>query len=399
MQLNFEIISFAFCISSLLVFALRQVRKTSFKFKKHFVVYSGKSDSGAQLLGGLPVSMAMLTGILLVSAFGYEWRVTKYLLGSFFLSSAFIISYGYLDDRFELRPIVKLAAQVLAVFSFSLVNSLVLGDYFSTIMFIGLMFFGIGTLNGTNLLDGLDMMTVKISCAVYLTYAFIGILYDSQTVLNYSLIFMACLLPFTFYNKFPSKMHLGEIGGTFIGLSYLFLFTAAFKDIRLNRNFVDAFILCIFPATISMSEVGISFMRRIYNGKSPFIGDRFHLHHIFRNYYNLSVPATTYLLSISYGAILLTGLSCMFFTNIPKVLTYAALCIGLGGFQLYYGKRYWIKKSSSTNLKNILTSLQKEDVFVIDSSMVDKFEFKVLKDKSDKIIQLDDYKKKESDAA
>ena len=148
-----------------------------------------------------------------------------------------------------------------------------------------------------------------------------------------------------------------------------------------------------------MSEVGISFMRRIYNGKSPFIGDRFHLHHIFRNYYNLSVPATTYLLSFSYGAILLTSLSCMFFTNIPKVLTYAALCIGLGGFQLYYGKRYWIKKSSSTNLKNILTSLQKEDVFVIDSSMVDKFEFKVLKDKSDKIIQLDDYKKKENDAA
>ena len=385
----------SFVLSSCLVFCLRQVRKTHFDFKKYFVVYSGKSDSGAQLLGGLPISLAIVSSIFFVSFFDFEWRVTKLLLGSFFFSSAVIIGYGYLDDRFELRPVVKLFSQLIAVFTFAVVNSLVLGDYFSTIMFIGLMFYGVGVLNGTNLLDGLDMMTVKISGMVYLSYAFLGYLYGSETVFNYSLLFFACLLPFTFYNKYPSKMHLGEIGGTFIGMSYLFLFTASFKDIRINRNFVDAFILCILPATISMAEVGISFMRRIYRGKSPFIGDRFHLHQLFRNYYELSVPRTTNVLALSYGVILSVSIYLTHATSVPKIFIYSGLCLSLGAFQLFYGKKYWIKKHRTADLKNFLSSLRKEDVVVIDSSKVDKFEFKIL-EKQSNIRKLEDYKKKDA---
>ena len=386
-----------FAISMTLVFCLRQIRKTNLKLKKYFVVFSGKSDTGAQLLGGLAISIAMTFGITTFSISSPSWHVNNYILGAFLLSSFIIIFYGYFDDRFELRPIVKLAAQFLAVFTFSAINSIVLGDVLSTIMFVGLMFYGLGTLNGTNLLDGLDMMTVKISSVVFLSFAAIGVMYNSNTVLNYSLAFFAGLLPFTFYNKYPSKMHLGEIGGTYIGMCYMFLFTACFKDLRYSMSFVDSFVVSILPLTISMGEVGISFLRRLYNGKSPFIGDRFHLHHISRNYYKVSVPLTTYLLSFTYGTILFSTLTLMYFTSIPKTILYVSTCVTIGVFQYSYGKKYWMKrKGQKFNLKNIMTSLRKEELVVIDSSKVDAFEFLRVSE-SKKVASLSEYRKSKDD--
>jgi len=372
MELYLSYFFTSFLVSLMGLTALYFVRNTSSKMlRRRFLIYSGKSHSSAQLLAGLPIALTIILMTPLVP-------MEKGVYISYMICSALITLYGYLDDRYELRPVVKLFAQLVAVFAFSIASSMIIGGTFSSFIFVVMIFYGVGVLNGTNLLDGLDLMTVKLSSVVYLTYMGLGLYYSSTATITFSMICFAALSAFVVYNRNPSKMHLGEIGGAFVGFTYLFLFTTLFKDVKSQMSLVDALIVPVLPMTLSMGEVGISFTRRMLNGKSPFKGDKFHLHHILINYYKLSVNQTTNILAFSYLSFFGISLGMHMFFGLDIKLSYVTLIVMIASLQGYYGTRFWIKKGFDFSLRNILKSLRKENLTIIDSSKVDSFEFKIV---------------------
>lgn len=368
-----------FIFSLITLISLFHIRKTENIFlKKNLVIYSGKSSSGALLLGGLPVGVSVVLGVVAMKFFDTKVALNFQMTLSFLISSGLILSYGYLDDRFEIRPIVKLFFQISAVFIFTTISAVDIGGIFSSILFIFYSFYGLSVLNGTNLLDGLDLMSVKLSTVAYLAFFSIAYMFNSQATMIYSLICLGSLLPFAVYNKFPSKMHLGEIGGAYLGFSYLLISISLFRDLQQTQSFIDAFSLSVLPMSLSVVEVGISFLRRIFNSKSPFKGDKFHIHQILRNYYQFSVRKTTNILTMLYTLTFTLSLTTIAFLGLKPMVAYpltlAALCI----IQFKIGKKYWIKKSFNFNLESFLTSLRKDHLLVIDNSKVDKFEFKII---------------------
>lgn len=362
----------SFCLSLFGLLALHSLRRSKVtSLRRAFLIYSGKSSSGAQLLAGLPIALTIMGVSLLLP-------VSTGVKVSYFICSAMITFYGYMDDRYELRPIVKLFSQVISVACFSIVSSLSIGGQFSTIVFVVMAFYGVGILNGTNLLDGLDTMSIKLSTLVYSTYIALAMYYVSPVTISFSMISMGAVLAFSFLNKYPSKMHLGEIGGAFIGFTYLFLMTSLFSSLKSQVNLVEALIISVLPMTLSMGEVGISFTRRLMNGKSPFKGDKFHLHHILLNYFKLTPPQTTNILFFSYGTFFTFSLSMLALFELNVQLTYVTLIFMIGAFQAYFGMKYWMKKGFKFSLRNILKSLRKEKLTIIDSSKVDSFEFQIV---------------------
>lgn len=362
----------SFFISLIGLAALYRVRfSTSSTLKKKFLIYSGKSHSSAQLLAGLPIALTIIGMTPVVP-------MDKGVYLSYMVCAGLITFYGYMDDRFELRPIVKLFAQFVSVFAFSIFSSMIVGGEFSSFIFVVMNFFGVGVLNGTNLLDGLDLMTVKLSTVVYSTFMALGLYYSSPSTITFSMICVGALWSFVFFNRNPSKMHLGEIGGAFLGFTYLFLFTTLFKDVRSQLSLFDAIITPLLPLTLSMGEVGISFFRRLLNGKSPFKGDKFHLHHILHNYKKLSVNQTTNVLALAYAGIFSFCLVMHTLFHLDIKLAYLSSIVLIGAFQGYFGTKFWIKKGFDFSLKNILKSLRKEQLTIIDSSKVDSFEFKII---------------------
>lgn len=389
MELYFTYLTISFCLSLTGLFALYSVRNTKSEIlKKRFLIYSGKSHSSAQLLAGLPVALTIIAMTPVVPI-----KTSVYV--SYMVCSSLIVLYGYLDDRYELRPIVKLFSQIISTITFSVISSMVIGGEFSSFVFIVMTFYGVGVLNGTNLLDGLDTMTIKLSTVVYSTYIALGLYYSSPSSIMFSMICIGSLWAFTVFNKSPSKMHLGEIGGAFVGFTYLFLFSTLFNDLKSQMSLVDAMIIPVLPMTLSMGEVGISFVRRLINNKSPFKGDKFHLHHIFMNYYKMSSGQTTNILMFSYASFFVFSLSMLSLFELNIKLTYATLIFMIASFQGYFGSRFWIKKGFDFSLKNILKSLRKEQVTIIDSSMVDSFEFKIID--GEKTDPVEDRKEEESD--
>lgn len=385
-----------FIFSLITLISLFHIRKTENLFlKKNLVIYSGKSSSGALLLGGLPVGLSVVFGVVAMKFFDTKIALNFQMTLSFLISSGLILSYGYLDDRFEIRPIVKLFFQISAVFIFTTISAVDIGGIFSSILFIFYSFYGLSVLNGTNLLDGLDLMSVKLSTVAYLAFFSIAYMFNSQATMIYSLICLGALLPFAVYNKFPSKMHLGEIGGAYLGFSYLLISISLFRDLQQTHSFIDAFSLSVLPMSLSVVEVGISFLRRIFNSKSPFKGDKFHIHQILRNYYQFSVRKTTNILSMAYTLTFTLSLASIAFLDFKPMVAYPLTLVALCIFQFKIGKKYWIKKSFNFNLESFLTSLRKDHLLVIDNSKVDKFEFKIIdtQEKKSKNNQKDKTKK------
>ncbi len=381
-----------FLFTSLCFYVLMKAGKSNnYYFKKYFYISARKSRTNAIQLGGIPLSIgfyAVITSFLTYSNFhdlylGPQWSLVKFWT----VSSTIIVFYGYLDDKFELRPVVKLAFQFLCVCSYSIMSSKNLYADFSTIAFLILCFWGFGMLNGGNLLDGLDTLTIKVSMVTMITYITVGVYYSLGSVNYLAVGFCIPIAAFYYFNKEPAKIHLGEIGGSFIGFSGVLLSSLVFYNLKSQMNVFDALFIALQPMTLPMCELGISFLRRIYNSKSPFKGDKLHAHHILNGYYNLSpslsstIIASIYLLTMAFGLFISMQVS-------PLVGYPLTIAMFVAEY-LFIGKNHWVTESAIELSPTVLfNTLRKKNVAVINTSEVDEFEIIIVDEAN---IEQDDF--------
>lgn len=358
---------------------------TSF-FKKYLYISARKSRTNAVQLGGIPLSIgfyAVIATFLSYSNFhdlylGPQWSLVKFWT----VSSTIVVFYGYLDDKFELRPIVKLGFQFFCVLSYSIMSSKHLYSDFSTIAFLVLSFWGFGMLNGGNLLDGLDTLTIKVSLVSMLSYVAIGVYYSLGSVNYLSVGFCVPIVAFYYFNKEPAKVHLGEIGGSFIGFSGLLLSSLVFFNLKKQMYIFDAAFIALLPMTLPMCELGISFLRRIYNRKSPFRGDKLHAHHILNGYHNFSPSSSSTIIASVYFVTM--GIGLLVSLEFSPLLGYP-LTIGMFIAEyLFIGKNHWVTESAMELTPTVLfNSLRKKNVAVINTAEVDEFEIIIVDEAND----------------
>jgi UDP-GlcNAc:undecaprenyl-phosphate GlcNAc-1-phosphate transferase len=325
--ISIALISFIIC--STIVYS----KNLGFILKKIFYVPCKKSDTGAQLLGGLGV----LIGSFAVLAFS-NTSISEFL--SWGIPASLLGLIGYLDDRTELKAYIKLSLQFLAAVVFSILISY---TFNFSLPVLGIIFFwSLGVFNGSNLLDGIDSYSVKYSTVSYLAFTGIGLFYGQEAIVLKSLLFTSPMMAFYFYNKFPSKLHLGEIGGTIIGLNGLYLATSLYNSIStsntISTDYASLF-LSLSILHIQMTEVGISLLRRIFAGKSPFFGDKKHIHYLLSKNEKRGPSLAASILSLNHFAGLAVNFVLAYYTNI----TTAFLCSGMVyvGYQLFFGLQYW----------------------------------------------------------
>ena len=372
---------YTFICGSLGFLFLIFINKADYKLlRKLFSVPARKSTTDAIQLGGLPLSFAMISGtalslFLLTDTFT---ALDKSIFTYWFFASLIVVAYGHLDDKYELRPIVKLCMQVSSVFLFSLPVSQIIYPTWSAVSFLVLGFWGMGSLNGGNLLDGLDTLTIKLGSVSMLAFLALGFLFDVGAVMSTSLIGLSGLLSFYIFNKEPAKIHLGEIGGSFIGFfsllnSCLLFMRLQNTDMHLSKSIT----ISLLPLCLPLVELGVSFMRRIYNRKSPFKGDKYHLHHILSNYYKYTPSSASSIFALGYASIIFAGISLInvsnhfesfLFVNMTMVTSY-----------IFVGRKHWKGQNTiSLNPTSLFQYLRKKDVAVINSLEFDEFKIEII---------------------
>jgi UDP-N-acetylmuramyl pentapeptide phosphotransferase/UDP-N-acetylglucosamine-1-phosphate transferase len=200
----------------------------------------------------------------------------------FICTSLFII--GYLDDaRFKISPIIRLSLMIIFLIIF--INFLSIQvDNIDLVFFIPLfenkIFSMLFTLlcflfivNGANLIDGFNGLLAINLIIINFVLLFINL---NNNQFEFSIFLMAqiiILISFLFFNFPNAKIFFGDGG------SYLFGSSIALNAIftnNLNPN-ISSFFFCILVFYLFF-EVFFSFIRKIYQKKSPVLPDNKHLH-------------------------------------------------------------------------------------------------------------------------
>lgn len=201
---------------------------------------------------------------------------------------------GIKDDILILSPkkklLIQIAASILLITLGDLrINSLygLLGvnniPYFLSIIFTTFIF--ISLINAINLLDGIDGLagTVGVMASICFGYLFFNLGLFAHATLAFSL--AGSLIGFLRYNwSTKNKIFMGDTGSLIVGFLLSFF---AVKYIILNSDYLynpqlgnDAPILAMLILILPLFDTLRMFIIRLLAFKSPFEGDRNHLHHI-----------------------------------------------------------------------------------------------------------------------
>lgn len=204
------------------------------------------------------------------------------------IASTFIVIVGIIDDIRNIRPWIKLAAQIfsaviLIIFGFNIEaisnpfgGNIELGwfNYPLTILWV------IGVINAINLVDGLDGLASGVSLIVAMTIFLISLYLDKSYAALISFGLTGSILGFLRHNFYPAKIFMGDSGSMFIGLVL-----AALGLISSQKSAVSFAILVPFIALgYPVLDTALAIVRRAKAKKNIFTADREHIHHVLLSY-------------------------------------------------------------------------------------------------------------------
>jgi UDP-GlcNAc:undecaprenyl-phosphate/decaprenyl-phosphate GlcNAc-1-phosphate transferase len=234
------------------------------------------------LWGGVAVYAATVLGLLAVRLGAGGTTEFTELSNAWIITAGFVCLVGGIDDRFDLRPRVKLALQIVSVLPI-----VMLGYYVDRIVAFGcpivLGWLGIpltilwlvGCINALNLIDGMDGLASIIGLS---TAAMLGVIAASQGqdhVAAMAIVLAASLTGFLIYNLPPASIFLGDSGSMVIGLSIGLLGMQG----SLKTSATLAITAPAVVMTLPMFDIVAAIVRRTLTGRPFDMPDRLHIHH------------------------------------------------------------------------------------------------------------------------
>lgn len=260
-------------------------------------------------IGGLAIALGTFLGLAYI-------RPNHDYFFEYVLGSIIIILTGFLDDKFTLRPTVKLSGQFIATLIL-LVSGLLIEKI--TLPFVGVvelsppfsivltLIWVIGITNAINLIDGLDGLASGVS-TIALISIFIMALMDMRLFVAYLCIaLIGSNIGFLFHNFYPAKIYMGDTGSLFLGFSISVLsILGLFKKITLF-----SFIIPIIVLAVPIFDTLFAIIRRVLNGEKIMKPDKKHFHH------QLLVAGFSHRATvlIIYGISVVFGLLAIIFSN------------------------------------------------------------------------------------
>ena len=276
------------------------------------------------LLGGL----AIFAAFFIILYFVHDKLSTgnlepRHWLG-FFIGACFLMLGGWLDDKYNLKPIQQIIWPLLAIASVigggveivKITNPLGGFIYLGAFSAVLIALWLLGMMYTTKLLDGLDgLVTGMTAIGSFVIFLFtMTTKYYQPDIGLAALILAASACGFLFFNWHPAKIFLGEGGSLFLGFSLGVLAVISGGKIA----------VALLVMGLPILDVAWTILRRLAEGKNPFrFADRKHLHFRLLNM-GLSVRKSVLFF---YAISVIFGLAALFLQSKGKILALAGLLI------------------------------------------------------------------------
>ncbi|TSJ65708.1 undecaprenyl/decaprenyl-phosphate alpha-N-acetylglucosaminyl 1-phosphate transferase [Allobacillus salarius] len=199
------------------------------------------------------------------------------------LGAVVMLIVGFLDDKYNLKPVVKLIGQFIAA-SIIVASDLLIERI--NIPFLGEVELGnlsviitiiwiIAVANAINLIDGLDGLAAGVTTIALLSIGVTAILDANYVVAFLCIITIGSNLGFLYHNFYPSKIYMGDSGSLFLGYMIAVIsMLGLFKNVTLFSFFIPLIILAV-----PILDTIFVMYTRAKDGESIMLGDRKHLHY------------------------------------------------------------------------------------------------------------------------
>jgi UDP-GlcNAc:undecaprenyl-phosphate GlcNAc-1-phosphate transferase len=271
-------------------------------------------------IGGAAVFLAFC---IAVSVTGHFFECLGYIVGGLI-----IVTVGMLDDRYGLKPLVKILGQALAgvvlcVFGVSAQFITLFGITFDLWIFAypATVILVIAVTNIVNLIDGVDGLCTGIAIFGCGAIALTSFLFSDGAVCAAAITLLCAALGFLPHNANPAKTFLGDTGSMFFG----FMLTAMLCDSVFAAPTPEGDTLSALTLLavlgIPVFDTALAIIRRLGNGQSVFEGDKKHVHHQLCARYGVKVAVV-----ILYGAAaVLTGIAVLLNISVAGEIVGAVL--------------------------------------------------------------------------
>ena len=258
------------------------------------------------------------------------------------ISSIFAFFLGIFDDKFDLRPYIKifyLSLIYLVISSFS--DNLTIFKFYSftydTFIHLNEFYIIFSLLcillltNSLNLADGINGIAVGI---IFFLLLYITRIYNSEFNIYVFLILANLIL--IFFHNYNNKHFLGNSGilmlSTFVGLLVIKFFNDNLSNPSSTNNVEQIFLIFLLPG-IDMLRL---FLERIIKNKNAFKADTNHIHHLLIKNYSLKKSLLIYFSILNFPILL------YFYLN-TKIIFFIFLKILIYIFAILYLKNKKIK--------------------------------------------------------
>ncbi len=233
-------------------------------------------DAPIAKVGGIAFAVATFAAVLL-------WAPKNQLILSSLLGGAVIVLFGIWDDRIGLNHRMKFFGQVLAA---AIVIGLA-GVRLNTLPFVDDVLFPawvaipltlvviVGVTNAVNLADGLDGLAGGLSLISFAGIAYLAYQANEPLLVLLMMAVLGGLLGFLRFNTYPAKIFMGDAGSQFLGH---YLAVAAILLTDSSRTMYSPLLALFIWGVPLLDTIGVM-GQRLLEGRSPFVGDRNHIHH------------------------------------------------------------------------------------------------------------------------
>ena len=228
-------------------------------------------------VGGLALFIAFAAAVLRYA------RDDPHAVPVLFLTGVCAVVFVF-DDRFGLRPAFKivldLALALLATLAFGMVIGYVTLPVFGVVQ-LGLLavplslFWLLGMMNTTNLLDGVDGLAAGVVAIVALVLGVAAASRGQTGVVLMSFALAGACLGFLVFNFNPARIFMGDSGSHFLGLALGLLSILGVAKVAV----VFALLVPVLALAIPIADTAWAIVRRRRQGMSIAHPDSRHIHH------------------------------------------------------------------------------------------------------------------------
>lgn len=213
------------------------------------------------LLGGAAIYLGCIAALL---AFGDRFYVSQVV--SILIGATMVSFLGVWDDHHGLRPLLKLAGQLLAAGVLVLSGVQVSFLHHPMLNLSVTLFWVVGITNALNLLDNMDGLSGGVATVACIFFFLLAVMSGQYLVGSLAAALLGACIGFLYYNLNPATIFMGDTGSLFIG----FFLAAVGIKLRFPDNV--AFVTWMIPVVVlglPVFDTALVVVSRLRRGLNP----------------------------------------------------------------------------------------------------------------------------------